>query len=48
MKVDDGLLQVVGAVVEEGQHGGPDKLGSAFGQTPGVHGFDQNLVRKSK
>lgn len=46
MEVDDGLLQIVGAVVEECQHGGADKLGSALGQAPGVHRFDQDLFKK--
>ena len=43
MQVDDGLLQVVCAIVEEGEHRGPDKLWTTLGQASRIHRTYQYL-----
>ena len=43
VKVDDGFLQVVGTVVEKGEHGGPDEIWSALGQCSSIYCLDQDL-----
>ena len=43
MKVDDGFLQVVGTVVEKGEHGGPDEIWSTLGQCSSIYRLDQDL-----
>ena len=43
VEVDDGPLEVVGAVVEEEQHGGADELGPELGEGARVDRLEEDL-----
>ena len=43
VEVDDGPLEVVGAVVEEEEHGGADELRPELGERPRVDRLEEDL-----